>query len=328
MQGRCGLSAPIRVDGMTSGGHGRPGSTQASRRIGRCPGSAILSLVKAIPVRSLSTADTSLRLSDEFDIRSIDRVLDGKDMVQALHRHDHYFLLVITEGEGMHECDFRPHTVVPHTIYAMRPGQVHRLDLKAGSSGYIVQFKPDFLALGDHGARLVLRRAGHLEEVRMEGPQYAGLRGLLDRIARAYDDRKEGHLLIVRAYLGAFLADLVLCAPTAEKGPNSYARERLEELLELIETRVHDTKEVAAYADLMHLSNFQLNAIAKQGTGRTCSELINDQIILEAKRYLLATTDQVGQVADRLGYEDVSYFIRFFKKHTGHTPEGFRQKSA
>ncbi|HNU57802.1 MAG TPA: AraC family transcriptional regulator, partial [Flavobacteriales bacterium] len=72
---------------------------------------------------------------------------------------------------------------------------------------------------------------------------------------------------------------------------------------------------------------FQRNAIAKAGTGRTCSELITDQLILEAKRYLLATTDQVTQVADRLGYEDPSYFIRFFKKHTGHTPEGFRQKS-
>lgn len=135
---------------------------------------------------------------------------------------------------------------------------------------------------------------------------------------------------IVRAYLGAFLADLVLRAPTDEKasGANSYAQERLEELLELIETHVYDTKEVAAYAELMHLSTFQLNAIAKAGTGRTCSELITDQVILEAKRYLLATTDQVTQVADRLGYDDVSYFIRFFKKHTGHTPEGFRQKSA
>ncbi len=284
--------------------------------------------MKEIPVRSLSTAPTSLRLSDEFDIRSLEQVLGGKDMVQALHRHDHYFLLVLTEGQGTHECDFRPHTIEPRTIYAMRPGQVHRLELRTGCTGYILQFKADFLALGDQGARQVLRRAGHLEEVHISNERYAGLLGLLDRIAREYGAGRQAHLQVMRAYLGAFLADLVLCAPAATNEANNYAQERLEELLELIETRVHGTKEVAAYAELMHLSTFQLNAIAKAGTGRTCSELINDQIILEAKRYLLATTDQVGQVADRLGYEDVSYFIRFFKKHTGHTPEGFRQKSA
>jgi len=54
--------------------------------------------------------------------------------------------------------------------------------------------------------------------------------------------------------------------------------------------------------------------------------VITDHIILEAKRQLLATTSQINQIAGGLGYEDVSYFIRFFKKHTGHSPEAFRQK--
>jgi AraC family transcriptional activator of pobA len=47
-------------------------------------------------------------------------------------------------------------------------------------------------------------------------------------------------------------------------------------------------------------------------------------VILEAKRCLLATSNQVNQTAYRLGYEDVSYFIRFFKKQTGYSPEAFR----
>lgn len=282
-----------------------------------------------IPFRSLATAPTSLRLSDDFDIRSIEQVLGGADLVQALHRHDHYFLLVLTTGNGLHECDFRPHKLAPHTIYAMRPGQVHRLELKAGSTGYILQFKAGFLVTSEQGARQVLRRAGHVEVFRTTAERYAELRVLLDRIARAYTAHQEGYLQLVRAYLSAFLADLVLEAPVSAPANSvkGYARERLEELLGLIEDNVHRVKEVAAYAERMHLSTFQLNAIAKAGTGRTCSELITDQLILEAKRYLLATTDQVTQVADRLGYEDPSYFIRFFKKHTGHTPEGFRKIS-
>ncbi|MBL7932446.1 MAG: AraC family transcriptional regulator, partial [Bacteroidia bacterium] len=71
--------------------------------------------------------------------------------------------------------------------------------------------------------------------------------------------------------------------------------------------------------------SYQLNSITKSLLGKTCSEIINEQIILEARRYLLATSNQVNQIAYQLGYEDVSYFIRFFKKHTGHSPDSFRQ---
>ncbi|WP_052324411.1 helix-turn-helix domain-containing protein [Haliscomenobacter hydrossis] len=74
----------------------------------------------------------------------------------------------------------------------------------------------------------------------------------------------------------------------------------------------------------MSLSPYQLNEITKSSVGKTASELINEHIVLEAKKYLLATSNQVKDIADLLGYEDFSYFIRFFKKHTGHSPEAFR----
>ena len=72
------------------------------------------------------------------------------------------------------------------------------------------------------------------------------------------------------------------------------------------------------------MSVYQLNNITKTTLGKTASDVINDHIILEAKRFLLATSEQVNQIAYHLGYEDPSYFIRFFKKHTGYTPEAFR----
>jgi AraC-like DNA-binding protein len=95
-------------------------------------------------------------------------------------------------------------------------------------------------------------------------------------------------------------------------------------LLALLQAHLFKHKQVAEYAAMMNLSTYQLNAITKETMGKTCSELITEQIILEAKRYLLATSNLVSQIADHLGYQDVSYFIRFFKKHTGHSPEAFR----
>jgi AraC family transcriptional activator of pobA len=101
-------------------------------------------------------------------------------------------------------------------------------------------------------------------------------------------------------------------------------QERLEELLELLETHITTHKQVSEYAQLLNLSAWQLNTITKTTLGKTCSELINEYIILESKRYLLATNHQIKEIAWHLGYEDISYFIRFFKKHTGYSPELFR----
>ena len=76
-------------------------------------------------------------------------------------------------------------------------------------------------------------------------------------------------------------------------------------------------KSVSEYAALLNLSIYQLNSITKTSVGKTVSELINEQIVLEAKRYLLASSSQVKEIADQLGYEDPSYFVRFFKKQNG-----------
>ena len=94
--------------------------------------------------------------------------------------------------------------------------------------------------------------------------------------------------------------------------------------MELLEASVYAHKTVSHYTELMNLSSYQLNEITKATIDKTASELINDRIILEAKRNLLATPSQIKEIADYLGYEDVSYFIRFFKKQTGFSPEAFR----
>lgn len=108
--------------------------------------------------------------------------------------------------------------------------------------------------------------------------------------------------------------------------PGGHTQERLEALLALIERHIATHKEVAWYAAKLRLTPYQLNAATKTALGKTCSKLIDDHVVLEAKRHLLATSNQVKQIADGLGYEDVSYFIRFFRKHTGYSPESFRQR--
>lgn len=281
--------------------------------------------MEKIPIRYIRATPQEPDIFDSFSIRDIGDLLAGKDMVQPLHRHDFFYILALKKGTGNHKIDFTSYEVGDHAVFFMRPGQVHQLTLKAESTGYLMQFRNDFYYPHDQVSHQVLRKASNRNLYQLDAYRFQKLLSILTSIFQEYTDQQEKYQEVIQANLGIFFIEL---ARQNSKSPsitvNPYMQERLEEFLELLETPIFNHKQVSHYADRMHLSPYQLNAITKATLGKTCSELINESIILESKRYLLATSNQVNQIAYHLGYEDVSYFIRFFKKHTGYSPEAVR----
>ena len=78
------------------------------------------------------------------------------------------------------------------------------------------------------------------------------------------------------------------------------------------------------YADRLSVHINHLNAVLKEKTGKTTTQLITQRITQEAK-YLLKQTDwNISEIAYSLGFEEVSHFSNFFKKQTTLSPNGFR----
>jgi len=208
----------------------------------------------------------------------------------------------------------------------MRPGQVHQLVLKAGSVGYLMQFSHAFYLPHDEVQKQPLRKATNNNHYQLNANGFQKLSLILSYIFREYTDKKERYHDVIRANMSIFFIELLRQFNKTTSAPTDlYAQERLEMLSHLLEVHFSTHKKVSDYAAMLNLSIYQLNAVTKTTLGKTGSELINEYIILEAKRYLLATSNQINQIAFHLGYEDVSYFIRFFKNHTGYSPEIFRQ---
>lgn len=285
--------------------------------------------MKNIPVRSIKSAEPRPGVAGSFRIRTVTEILAGQDMTQEHHRHDFFFVLTLKKGKGTHEIDFIPWPVSGDSVYVMRPGQVHRLALKAGSEGYLMEFGKNFFH-SNGGDKDLLRKAANNSYCKLEGPGAKKILTALDSIYNEYGNKQEGYQEVIKANLVIFFIELVRQRGKSKHhkdAGSTYAQERLQDFLDLLETDINTHKQVSYYADKLHLSPFQLNSITKKLLGKTAAELIDDQILLESKRHLLATSSQVNQIAYHLGYEDASYFIRFFKKHTGLTPEAFRQNS-
>jgi AraC family transcriptional regulator, transcriptional activator of pobA len=283
--------------------------------------------MKKIPVRQIAANQHALSASERFKIRKVEDLLDREDLFHELHRHDFFFIIALQKGEGTHEIDFITYKVFDNSIFFMRPGQVHQLQLKADSTGYIIEFNTRFYHPKDRLSTQRLRKASNKNACKLEIKRFNKLHGIATHIFEEYTGREDGFQDVIKANLDIFFIEFLRQSPNpngSSTNVNLYTQERLEEFLELLETHITTYKHVSQYTNLMNLSPYQLNEITKTTMGKTASELINEHIILEAKRNLLTTPNQIKDIADLLGYEDISYFIRFFKKQTGYSPEAFR----
>ncbi|SDK91630.1 AraC-type DNA-binding protein [Pedobacter sp. ok626] len=282
-----------------------------------------------IPIRNIN-GQNEPQLAGSYAIRDIAPLLMNSDMVQDLHRHDFFYILIVEKGSGQHEIDFKNYEIKDYSVFMMRPGQVHQLDLKSGSTGYLIQFKTDFLYAHNNASQNHLTKLIQFNFYQFERDTFGKINSTLSEALNEYTTKEKGYQEVLKANLSILLIELLRkrqykVLPTVS--PSPYAQEKLEQFLELVESNIRTQKQVSQYTELLHLSSYQLSTITKTLLNKTPSEIINDYIILEAKRQLLATSNQVSQIAYNLGYEDPSYFIRLFKKHTSFSPETFRKNA-
>lgn len=284
--------------------------------------------MKNIPLRHIDKTHSETALSGSFRIRAVSDLLGEKDLAHQLHKHDFFFILALRKGAGTHDIDFTHYNVEDHSIFFVRPGQVHQLELKANCSGFLVEFDSSFYHPKSKILKQRLNRASHKNICLFEVARFEKLHSLLTYMFNEFTAKAEDYLEVIKANLDIFFIEVTRQSQNRDstsKNKSSYAQDRFEDFIEMLGDRINHVKQVSQYAELLNLSVYQLNTITKETIGKSASELINEQIVLEAKRHLLATPNQVKAIAEHLGYADFSYFIRFFKKHTGYSPEAFRK---
>jgi len=282
--------------------------------------------MKNIPVRNIHAYKDPG--TGRFSIRRVEDILSGNPMQHGLHRHNFFFVLLLQKGEGIHEIDFLPYPVKDYSVFLLRPGQVHQLSLQTGATGYLMEFDHEFYHPTDVAAAQRLRKANSKNFCQLQVESFQKLHAVLANIFEEFSNALEEYRAVIKASLDIFYIELIRQASnTPSQNPinSPYTQDRYQEFTALLEKRIASQKKMSFYTGQMNVSSYQLNEITRKATGKTASMLIDEHILLEAKRYLLATPGQVKEIADQLGYEDVSYFIRFFKKHTGLSPDAFRK---
>ena len=101
-------------------------------------------------------------------------------------------------------------------------------------------------------------------------------------------------------------------------------RELFNHFMMLMERDFKLSRDVNYYASQMNITPKYLTNIVRQVTGHTPKTIIDQYVILQIKMQLKRTSQSVKEMSWEYHFTDASFFCRYFKKHTGQTPQQVR----
>lgn len=97
--------------------------------------------------------------------------------------------------------------------------------------------------------------------------------------------------------------------------------------LDLLGKHCLQERSVSFYADKLFITPKYLSAVIKQASGRTAGDWIEEFVIMEAKLLLQNSEYNISEIADKLNFANISFFGKYFKRHTGLSPKEFKRSA-
>lgn len=247
------------------------------------------------------------------------------------HRADFYHILIVREGKGIHLVDFKPVKLSSNSVLFIKKGKVHFFDETEDMQGELILFTENFFCRNHDDLKFIQSTIlfnDLLETTPLKFKDKKGLMVVLDTMkSELANQPKEFHHEILQNLLHNFMIE-------AHREKRSQGFKELPKganldytLLfnQLLETHFLKVKSVKEYATLIHVSEKRLSQATTDIVGKSPKEIINERVILEAKRLLVYTNQAIKEIAFHLGFGETTNFIKYFKLQTQETPMEFRE---
>ena len=284
-----------------------------------------------IPVYDISTLLDSKQIAREIIAEQFAPYLKVHPNLTAPHRHSFYHIVLFTKGKGYHTIDFEKFKVAAGQVYFMSPGQVHSWHFDGEVDGYVINFSAgifhNFLANDRYLEQFTFFRSIAHESVFALPEQISSaIKKNIQGIIKELHTPAFSNVDMVRLYL----LELFITVQRNISNNNSTPVPHQNQLIlynfrKLVNSYFAEKHLPKEYAALLYITPNHLNALCKDLLGKPAGEVIRDRVLLEAKRLLVNDSLSIAQIALELNFADNSHFTKFFKKHTGLTPELFRQ---
>jgi len=244
-----------------------------------------------------------------------------------------YTVILITKGSGEFYADIGRFSFKAPVLLFSTPLQKLIISNKGTLEGFVIQFHGDFYCIEYHKSRVacngLLFNNIYIEpSVTLTNEEALSFERICHDIELEFDSPQPDEI-VLRSYLQLFLAksSSIKLRNMAAGATAQSKDEKMEQFVRLLEKNYLTLHKPADYADLLSMSVNNLSKRCNRYFGKSPSLMIQERLILEAKKKLHLTRQSVKEVAFALNFSDEFYFSRFFKKFTGVSPQAFRDQA-
>lgn len=261
----------------------------------------------------------------------------------AAHRLDFYMVFLVTSGEGRHTFGSESHVIKSNMLCFAGPEMINAWHSEHhNNSGYVCAFSADFfgpeIPNAPSLAELPFFQLNGTSILQLSEEKMAAYTQLFDLMSLEAKSENPLSSDILRSYLHVLInkarGDLDMQNLDKDTLPHAGARlvkafkQMYTDDINVIRTgREIRVKRISEYAEHLGVSQNHLNDTVKTLTGESAGGLIQKQLMRQATMCLKHSLKNVSEIGYLLGFDDPSYFARFYKRHTGKSPSQVRVAS-
>ena len=275
-------------------------------------------------------------LPQEFELVGIGQLYNNhSDSLTTPHRAGFYHILWFQKGSPTHLVDFNPVEIKPNTILFLNKDTVQRFDKKGGFDGKAILFTDGFFCNTEADIKylrssILFNDLFSVSQIQMSktASLFAHLFQLMEIELENEKDISQPHIL------KNLLHNFLLLSERERREQNFTEIKKSADLdyvmlfKDLLESNYHKLKQVSNYAKIISVTEKRLNQATSKILGKSPKQMIDERVMLEAKRLLAHTNESVKEIGFELGFDEPTNFIKYFRKHSNSTPVEFREQFA
>ena len=254
--------------------------------------------------------------------------LHGWTIQPQLH-HALFQFFLVPPGGGRTRVDGRAHRLAPGAALLLPPSTIHEFAFLEDTDGFVASAAATSLKRlfdSEPEARSLLGAPAVLP-MTAASPEVAMLESLMQLAMGEFAANLPAREFSLAAY-----ADLIACwfmrAMRGVKAQGEPAKDPraglVRRFVERVETRFKHHDSLDDHARELGVSVPHLSRSCRELLGRSAARVIQDRLMIEARRDLVYTAMSISQISFRLGFADPAYFSRFFAKRAGVPPSDYR----